>query len=661
MAYTEAQLKEAARKAYAAGDTAAAKRFIAEARKAASAAPVDQGQAMRERIAAAKSGTLQMQPGSAERAAAANEQATAMMRPERTVGQTIYENVIGSGAVDTPGERLGELIRGAGAATARGIADVPAIPANLAQLGAAGVEYALGMEQPSMVSRGLAALPDTREMLASVPVIGPESRYVAPGLLGKYISTAGEFAGGAGALAGPRAILRYGVVPGVASEAAGQATEGTALEPYARAAAALVAPFAAGAAGKAAQTVISPSAGQITPGRQAAVDFLRREGVQPTAGQVVGGTAAKNQLYREAATTSGRAKADKALEDFTSAVMEKVGSPRGTMATDDALVAAEARLKDVYSSVLSNTNVAPGPADLTNMNSAIKTFRDLAPKDRAPGIFEDVSKALSDASKKKTTIPGENVYSWRKKFSKLTKSQDDAVRDAAIEAVEAIDDLIEGTLTAAGRTDDIARFGTARGQFRNLFAVEKAAERAGIEGAISPLALRTALLQQGRRRYVQGKGDLGPITRAAADILSPLPESGTSPRISAGQVLSGAPTGGAAGLGAFGIGLDPLTATAIGAATTVAPIARNQFLSSNPGQRYFQNQLLKEFGPIVDQRMVGVTPGIMPDEQDFARGGDVKLQKPASGPLASISQGLRQSAMRSAPLQAMARGQRGML
>jgi hypothetical protein len=118
MAYTEAQLKEAARKAYAAGDTAAAKRLIDAARNAASSAPVDQGQAMRDRIAAARAGTLQMQPGSAEAAAAANEQAMAQMVPERTFGQTIYENVIGSGAVDTPGERIGELIRGGGAAVA---------------------------------------------------------------------------------------------------------------------------------------------------------------------------------------------------------------------------------------------------------------------------------------------------------------------------------------------------------------------------------------------------------------------------------------------------------------------------------------------------------------------------------------------------------------
>jgi hypothetical protein len=611
MAYTEAQLKEAARKAYAAGDMAAAKRLIDAARNAASSAPVDQGQAMRDRVAAAKAGTLEMQPGSAERAAAANEQATAMMQPERTIGQTIYENVIGSGAVDTPGERFGELIRGAGAATARGIADVPAIPANLAQLGAAGVEYALGMEQPSMVSRGLAALPDTREMLASIPVIGPESTYRAPGLLGDYISTGFEFAGGAGALAGPSAMLRYGVAPGVASEAAGQATEGTVFEPFARAGAALATPAALGAIGRTAQTVISPSAGQVTPARQAAVDLLRREGVQPTAGQVVGGQAAEAQLYREASTVAGRAKADKALEDFTSAVMSRVGAPAGTKATADALVETETRLGNVYKSVLEGTDVSPSSADLSAMSKAIGTYTEMSPTTNAPGLFENVNKALVDSFRNGTTIPATNLYSWRKKFSKLTKSTDDATRDAAIEAVDAMDDIIENTLRTAGRADDLAKFGEARGQFRNLFAIEKAAERADIEGVISPLALRTALLQQGRRRYVQGKGDLAPITRAAADILSPLPQSGTSPRISAGQVLSGAPTGGAAGLGAFGIGLDPLTATAIGAATTVAPIARNQFLSSSPGQRYFENQLLRQFGPIVDQRMIGVLPGLL--------------------------------------------------
>jgi predicted peroxiredoxin len=58
---------------------------------------------------------------------------------------------------------------------------------------------------------------------------------------GEYASTVGQFVPGAaiggGSLVGN--IAKYGVLPGVASETAGQMTEGTALEPYARAGAAL--------------------------------------------------------------------------------------------------------------------------------------------------------------------------------------------------------------------------------------------------------------------------------------------------------------------------------------------------------------------------------------------------------------------------------------
>ena len=63
---------------------------------------------MQERIAAAKAGTLQMQPGSAESAAAADATALQGMGPERTMAETLYENIVGSGDVDTIGERLGQ-------------------------------------------------------------------------------------------------------------------------------------------------------------------------------------------------------------------------------------------------------------------------------------------------------------------------------------------------------------------------------------------------------------------------------------------------------------------------------------------------------------------------------------------------------------------------
>jgi len=528
----------------------------------------------------------------------------------RTLGQTIYENVIGSGEVDTPGERLGQYIRGGTAAVARGMADVPALPANLAQLGAMGVEKALGMEEPSMVSRGLAALPDTREMLGAVPVIGPESRYQAPGTAGEFISTAGEFAGGAGAFSGPRTMLKYGVAPGVASEAVGQVTEGKPIEPYARTAAALLTPAAVGVAQKGIQRAVSPMAGQLDPSRMQAVETLREAGVTPTAGQAVGGRAAEGQLYREASTTAGRALADDALEDFTAAAMRSVGST-ARKATPDALEEATSRIGKVFDEATAGVEVMPSSTDLTAMSKALGVYRELAPKDAVAPIFENINKALVRSFRAGTPIPASSVASWRSNLSKLTTSADTATRNAAVSALEAVDDAINTSLVAAGKPELVSKLSEARNQYRNLLALERAAQRSET-GIITPAQLRNALLLQGRRRYVQGKGDLGPLTRAGAEVLGALPNSGTQQRLSAGQVMSGAAGGTGAGLGAFGLGLDPMSATAVGAAAAAAPALRNQFLSSNMGQRYFLNQLMEQAGPAVTKEgAAAMLPGLL--------------------------------------------------
>lgn len=569
--YTEEQLKDAARKALADGNEAAAKRLIALARDAASAAPTEP-------------------------------------KPERTFGEMLYENVIGSGEADTPGEKLGQYIRGAGAATARGIADVPALPANIAQLGAMGVEKALGMEQPSMVSRALDRLPDTRDALSYVT--GGESDYKAPGTAGEYISTMGEFVGGAGASAGPRAMLKYGALPGLASEAAGQATEGTAAEPYARTAAALLTPLGAGAARIAAQKVVSPMAGQIDPSRMTAVETLRGAGVTPTAGQVVGGRAGQSQLYREAATAQGRALAENALEDFTAAALKSVGST-ARKATPDVLEEAATRIGGVFDDAIKGVGVTPSSQDLSRMSKALDTYRQMAPKEASAPIFENINKALVQSFRSGNPIPAANVSSWRSTLSKLTTSPDTATRQAAIDALETVDEAINTSLQTAGKPEMVARLSEARNQYRNLLAIERAAQRSE-SGLLTPAQLRTALLMQGRRRYVQGKGDLGPLTRAGAEVLESLPQSGTQPRTLAGQITSGAAGGTGAGLGAFGLGLDPVIATGVGAAATVAPALRNRFLASNAGQQYFLNQMMQQAGPSVTREgAIAMLPGLL--------------------------------------------------
>ena len=72
------------------------------------------------------------------------------------------------------------------------------------------------------------------------------------------------------------------------------------------------------------------------------------------------------------------------------------------------------------------------------------------------------------------------------------------MREAAIESLEAIDDAINASLIAARKPEAIAQLREARGQYRNLLAIEDAAKRADVEGVLSPLQLRSALITQGR-------------------------------------------------------------------------------------------------------------------------------------------------------------------
>ena len=520
------------------------------------------------------------------------------------------ENFIGEGAVDTPGERVGEFIKNLGGTVAdtaasgatglaRGAAELVGLPGTIGNL------MDMGFEKIGLIPEGAAEGIQSplsgaalRDYMSSAT--GGATEYVGEGVPQRIAGTVGEFiGGGAGA--------KLGTIGGAGSELAGMATEGTAAEPYARVAGAIAAPVGVGALKKA----ISPMGGQITPARQQALDTLRSEGVTPTAGQAVGGTAAQNQLYREASTAVGRARSEQALGDFTKAVMRRIGST-ASRATADALEEAVTRIGKVFNDVVDGVSVMPSRDNLISMNNALKTYKQLAPKSTAAPIFKNVQKALNQSAVSGQAIPADVLKTWRSTMSKLTKSSDAAMREAAIDSMEAIDDAINSALIAARKPEAIAQLREARGQYRNLLAIEDAAKRSDIEGVLSPLQLRTALIQQGRRSYVQGKGDLSPLTRAAADVLKPLPNSGTQQRLTAGQILPGAAGGTSAGLGAVGLGLDPLTATAVGATAAIAPAIRNRFLASDAGQRYFQNQLMGQAGPAVTKKSAaGMLPGLL--------------------------------------------------
>lgn len=428
---------------------------------------------------------------------------------------------------------------------------------------------------------------------------------------GEFTRTAGEFLPGAAAFGGlsPSNLLRFGIVPGLASEAAGQATEGTAAEPFARAGAALAAPLTLQGLENVIRRTVSPGGG-AEPSKLAAAALLEREGVRVTAGQATGN---ESQLFREAATRAGQNLVDDQAQQFTRAVLKRIGID-ANRASPEVMQRAAREIGSVFDDVAKGIDVPPNADMLTKMARVLEEYRQIAPRAGQAPIVRDINAKMVRAFRSDTPLTSAQVLNWRSALSKLTRTGDAATREAAVSSLEVLDDALAQTLTAAGRADDVTRLATARSQWRNLIAIESAVTRAGEQaatGIITPANLRNALAAQGRRAFAQGQGDLNDLARAGVTLLKPLPQSGTQPRTLAREITAGAQGGTAAGLGSFAMGAEPTTAAAIGAATVALPRARNAFLASPAGQALMRNQALSPGRSLLDQRLQGTIAGLL--------------------------------------------------
>lgn len=172
------------------------------------------------------------------------------------------------GAQEPPGV-ASDVVASFAAGAGRGAADLAGLPGTISNLGQGALQWGLskGYElatgsppdprSESMLERFFASPdqemqdallfgggnPISGETLRSglSAITGGATDYQPYTTAGKYARTAGEFLPGAMAGGGASVgnIARMGLIPAVGSEAAGQATEGTAWEPYARVAGAL--------------------------------------------------------------------------------------------------------------------------------------------------------------------------------------------------------------------------------------------------------------------------------------------------------------------------------------------------------------------------------------------------------------------------------------
>lgn len=515
------------------------------------------------------------------------------------------KSVIAQGS-DIAGDVLGSGLAGLSRGVT-GIADLPGLAASGGSTLGLMLLQRAGLIQPEQATQARGLLDavmqrhtgtGTTARDAVADLTGGASEFRGETTAGKYAGTAGEFLPGAMAAGGATVgnALRYGLLPAFASETAGQLTEGTAAEPWARAGAAVLAAPAASLAEAGVRRAVSPYGG-ADQGRLALAQVLDDAGVPVSAGQRVGSEALRR---REGMTAAGQALNETQREALTRAALRTTGTD-ASRATPEVLADTARRIGSVFDGVARGVDVTPDPATVNAVAQANQTYQQLAPKASQAPIIGEIVKRMTGAFRNGQTIPASTVNSWRANLSKLTTSSDGATRSAAVDAMNALDDALASTLTNMGRADDVARLATAREQWRNFLAIQKAATSAGevaAAGILSPSALRSAVVQQGRASYAQGnRGELGDLARAGEGILRPLPNSGTAQNIQAMGLPGLGWASAGAGLGSLAGGP---TGGALGAATgTVMPGLLGMLRMSGPMQNWLANQTVGRGGSIL--------------------------------------------------------------
>jgi len=541
--------------------------------------------------------------------------------------------------------------KSAGAGVLRGAASLADLPGDITQLVSAGSKYATGYATPTIDLNAREAMSD---------LTGGFSERKPETTAGRYAGTVGEFVPGAvgaaltgGGSYGAQALnaAKGAILPGIASEALGQAVEGSSspwMEPAARMAGAMLGGWASNKLENVARGVISPTGGAGADDLANAAR-LRELGVpvsagQATKGQGIIGAEADTKLGQQmfgAAPDSVQAQA------FTAASLRHLGTD-AKLATPEAMETARRGITQGLENSVSGVTVQPTLSTIQNVSNAAKYFEDMAPKD-APGIFNSIIGRMSSGQ----PIPAEHLVAWRSNLGELLSSDNAGIRGTAFKLRETIDDAIENSLKAMGEPQRFEQWKAYRNQYRNYLAIKdalKVSQQTGVNGIITPKQLMDALARQSKDEIVTGRrGDIGELAGLGLKTIKPLPQHGKhgiigAATMAAGPMATALGAGYGALQGAQWAGLSPLL-TALGTGAAVATpfvSAGKQALrgfSMNPTvQRYLENQLVNSTSGVSNassalQAGRAAIPSAMMDRAGRKTGGRVSNHEAAADQL----------------------------
>lgn len=476
----------------------------------------------------------------------------------------------------------GEAAYAGGAGVVRGAAENASVGSRILDFMQFGIpayiaENVLGAENVEVPESDPGAL----RRVAS-DVTGGYSEYESPRFAGQVAGTGGEFVGGALTMpiGGPVRAASQAIVPGIASELAGQAAAAYApeYENMARLVGALGAPFATEglkAGARRALTGGEARLGRVGSERARSIQALEAANVPLTAGQKYGSTSLMRLEGVEATDIE-------TMEGISKQVMRLMGSD-APKATRSAMLERKQALGDVFERAEAVAGDIPTAQDVADMARVAQRFQD-ASGDAMPRIVKQALERIDEAVNTGTPLSGQMLSDFRTRLSDVIETTlGDERAVAAMGAKEVIDNIIERSVKRQD-PDLFRELVTAREQYRAFLTGMRALNRQGTDirgGIISPAALSSAARIREGTKYLTGTGSpLGEFAFAAEEIASSLPA----------VMAGGART--VQGMGGFGgavLGAEafstPLAAALGGLAGVALPRVAQSVVRSGPVQR----------------------------------------------------------------------------
>ena len=388
-------------------------------------------------------------------------------------------------------------------------------------------------------------VPSIRQGIANVT--GGATEYKPQTVPGEYAGTISEFAGGAAALpiGGPVRSIVSSIIPGASSELAGQTARKYApeYEQLARFAAALGTPaVTAPVTQSISRRMTLGPADQIygnVPGSQRAanVDLLKQMGMgNISAGQQIGSATLQKLEDVVEPTLSQKT-------DLTKMVLQRAGIEDG-LATPNVIDKRAKELGKVFDEA--EASVQEG-FDINEGEKLLRLFDDANEMLSIGNIVGKTKKIIDEFSNSAVTgdaisyaqlkLARENL---RKVMKSSLRSADEVNYDLANDVLEVIDDMIERNVLKYN-PKLLPTLQKTRSDYRALLTAERAVSGKGTDaasGIITPNALDTAIKnREGVTATTRLRGtDLAEISRAASEVLAPLPTVSAGSRRDVGGI-----------------------------------------------------------------------------------------------------------------------------